>query len=165
MRMRHIVICGLPRSTIFSQMISPTTWFSNKKVPDHKCVLVYLKILSETLLILRRFERDKINSFCPMPPHVHIEFVVPPPGCGRSVSDFWGWGVHRARLRCLDDVNDDDMCERGVPGGALNLKFYKLPRPWSLWGSSPARENSHGRTVNRTRHLMFSSQKLWPPSH
>jgi hypothetical protein len=50
-----------------------------------------------------------------MPPHVHIDFVVPPPGCGRSVT------VNRARLRCPDDVNDD-MCERGVPGGALNLR-------------------------------------------
>jgi hypothetical protein len=47
----------------------------------------------------------------------------------------------------------------------LKPKFYKLPRPWSLWGSSPARENSQGRTWNRTRDLMVSSQKLWPPSH
>jgi hypothetical protein len=23
-----------------------------------------------------------------LPPHVHIDFVVPPPGCGRSVTDF-----------------------------------------------------------------------------
>jgi hypothetical protein len=58
--------------------------------------------------------------YFPMPPHVHIDFVVPPPGCGRSVTDMLGWGPHRARLRCPDDVNDD-MCERGVPGGALNL--------------------------------------------
>jgi hypothetical protein len=47
----------------------------------------------------------------------------------------------------------------------LKPKFCKLPRPWSLWGSSPARENSHGRTGKRTRELMVSSQKLWPPSH
>jgi hypothetical protein len=38
-------------------------------------------------------------------------------------------------------------------------KVYKLPRPWSLWGSFLARENSHGRTWNRTRDL------LWLPSH
>jgi hypothetical protein len=36
--------------------------------------------------------------FPPMPPHVHTDFVVPPPGCGRSVT------------------------ERGLPGGALKLK-------------------------------------------
>jgi hypothetical protein len=58
-----------------------------------------------------------------MPPHVHIDFVVPPPGCGRSVTDFWVWGAHRARLRCPDDV----MCEHGVPGGALNLSSTSYP--------------------------------------
>jgi hypothetical protein len=47
----------------------------------------------------------------------------------------------------------------------LKPKFYRLPRPWSLWGSSPARENSHCRTGNRTRDLMTSSQNFWPPSH
>jgi hypothetical protein len=40
--------------------------------------------------------------------------MVPPPVCGR------GWGAHRARLRCPDDVSDD-MYKSGVPGGALNL--------------------------------------------
>jgi hypothetical protein len=44
----------------------------------------------------------------------------PPPGCGQGATDVWGWGAHRAQLRCPDDVSDD-MCERGVPGGALNL--------------------------------------------
>jgi hypothetical protein len=62
-----------------------------------------------------------------MPPHVHIDFVVPPPGCGRCVTDFSGWGAHRARLRCPDDVSDDDMCERGVPAGALNQSSTSYP--------------------------------------
>jgi hypothetical protein len=44
-------------------------------------------------------------------------------------------------------------------------KFYKLPTSWSLWGTSPASENSHGRIGNRTRDLMVSGRKLWPPSH
>jgi hypothetical protein len=47
----------------------------------------------------------------------------------------------------------------------LKPKFYKLHRSWSLWGFSPAKENSHGRTGNRTRGLIICSQKLWPPSH
>jgi hypothetical protein len=64
--------------------------------------------------------------FFPKPPHVHIDFVVSPPGCGRSVTDFWGWGAHRAQLRCPDDVSDD-MCEREVPGGALNLSSTSYP--------------------------------------
>jgi hypothetical protein len=44
----------------------------------------------------------------------------PPFDYGWSVTDFWDWGAHRAQLRCPDDVNDD-VCERGVPGGALSL--------------------------------------------
>jgi hypothetical protein len=32
-----------------------------------------------------------------------------------------------ARLRCPDDVSDDDTCERGVPGGALNLRSTSYP--------------------------------------
>jgi hypothetical protein len=55
--------------------------------------------------------------------------------------------------------------EYEVPGGALNLNYTKLPRPWSPRGSSPSRKNPHGRTGNRTRELMISSQKLWPLDH
>jgi hypothetical protein len=32
-----------------------------------------------------------------------------------------------ARLRCPEDVSDDDMCERGVPGGALQLNSTSYP--------------------------------------
>jgi hypothetical protein len=56
------------------------------------------------------------------------------------------------------------MYERGVPGGALNLNSTGYQHQ-SLWGSSPARENSHSRTGNRTWDLMASKQKFWPPSH
>jgi hypothetical protein len=55
--------------------------------------------------------------------------------------------------------------EYEVPGGTLNLNSPKLPRPWSPGGSSPSRKNPHGRTGNRTRDLMISSQKLWPLDH
>jgi hypothetical protein len=47
-----------------------------------------------------------------------------------------------------------------IPGGALNLRSTKLPRPWSPWESSPSRKNLQGRTRNRTRDLMISSQTL-----
>jgi hypothetical protein len=46
--------------------------------------------------------------------------------------------------------------ERGVPG-SLKPKFYRLPRPWRLWGSSPTRENSHGLNGNRTQASVRSS--------
>jgi hypothetical protein len=49
----------------------------------------------------------------------------PPPGCGRSVTDFWGWGAHRAQLRCPDYVSD--MYGRGVPGRVLNLGSTSYP--------------------------------------
>ena len=32
-------------------------------------------------------------------------------------------------------------------------------------GILPFRENSHGKTGNRTRDLMISSQRLWPLDH
>jgi hypothetical protein len=55
--------------------------------------------------------------------------------------------------------------EYEIPGGALDLSFTKLPRPWSPWEASPSRTNFHGRTGNRTRYLIISSQKLWPLDH
>jgi hypothetical protein len=36
-----------------------------------------------------------------------MDFVVSPPGCDRSVTDFLGWDAHEARLRCPDDVDGD----------------------------------------------------------
>jgi hypothetical protein len=62
----------------------------------------------------------------PMSPHVHLEFVAPRPGGGRCVTDVGGWGAHRAQLRCPDDVSGD-MCERGVPGRALNPSSTSYP--------------------------------------
>jgi hypothetical protein len=61
-----------------------------------------------------------------MPPQVHIDFVVPPPGCGRCVTEFWGRVAHRARLRCPDVVSDD-MYERTAPEGTLKLNSTGYP--------------------------------------
>ena len=41
-------------------------------------------------------------------PHMSLtDFVVFPPGHGRSVTTFSGWDAHEARLRCPDDVSGD----------------------------------------------------------
>jgi hypothetical protein len=88
-----------------------------------------------------------------------IDYAVSHPGCGRSVTDFLGWGAHKAQLRC--PMRWMVIYEYEVPGGALNLSSTELPRPWSPWGSSLYRKNLHGRTGNRTRDLIISSQKLW----
>ena len=68
-----------------------------------------------------------------------VDFVVIPPGHGRSVTDFWGWDAHEAQLRCPNDVSvliQEDV----VPGGTLNLKSINQPRPWSPRESSPSRK-------------------------
>ena len=52
-----------------------------------------------------------------------VDFVVLPPGHGRSVTDFWGWDAYEVQLRCPDGVwvvIEDDV----VPGGGLKPKFY-----------------------------------------
>jgi len=51
-----------------------------------------------------------------------VDFVVLPPGHGSSVTDFWGWDVHDAQLRCPDDVSGDlGGCSARR---ALKPKFY-----------------------------------------
>jgi hypothetical protein len=45
--------------------------------------------------------------FTPMPPHVRHGLRGLPPGCGRSVTDFWGWDTHEVQLRCPNEVDGD----------------------------------------------------------
>jgi len=42
-----------------------------------------------------------------MPPHVFVDFVVFPPGHGRSVTNFWCRDAHEAQLRFPVDVSGD----------------------------------------------------------
>jgi len=60
MRMRHIFVYGLPRSTVFFSALSLTRQdFREKKLLNTKCVFWFsLKLLSETFPILRRNDRD-----------------------------------------------------------------------------------------------------------
>jgi hypothetical protein len=49
----------------------------------------------------------KLKISFSMPPHVLYGLRGPPPGCGRNVSDFWGWDALEAQLRCPDEVDCD----------------------------------------------------------
>ena len=101
--------------------------------------------------------------FLLIPPHVLVDFVVLPPGQGRSVTDFWGWDAHEAQLRCPDDVSGDiGGCSARR---ALKPKFYQPTLTMVTAGILPFRETSHGSAGNRTRDLMISSQRLWPLDH
>jgi len=102
--------------------------------------------------------------FCPMPPsHFLVDFVVLPPGHGRSVTDFWVLDAHVAQLRCPDDVSGDiGVCSART---ALKPKFYQPTQTMVTAGILSFRENSHGRAGNRTRDLVISSQRLWPLDH
>jgi hypothetical protein len=51
-----------------------------------------------------------------------MDFVVSPPGWGRSVTDFWGWDAHEAQLRCPDEVDGDIWIWSA--GRGLKHKFY-----------------------------------------
>jgi hypothetical protein len=131
-----------------------------------KCVLCYVGTHISRTRIFSVFPNiiTNLNICFPMPQPVHRDFVVPASGCGRSVTDFWGRGAHRAQVMLLR------LCEwwyvwTWSTRRGLKPKFYRLPRRWSLWGSSPTREIFRGRTLNRTQDLMASSQKLWQPSH
>ena len=98
-----------------------------------------------------------------MPPHVLMNFRGLPPGCGDSVADFWGWDAREARLRCPDDVSGD-MQEDEIPGGAWSLNLLTT-QTMVTTGIFPCKENSHGRTGNRTLDLTVSSQRPWPLDH
>ena len=83
-----------------------------------------------------------------------------PPGCGDSVTDFWGWDAHEVQLRCPDDVSGY-MQEDEIQGGAFSLNLLTT-QTMVTRESVPSRKHSHGRTGNRNRDLMISSQTPWP---
>jgi len=62
-RMRHIVICGLTRSTIFFPHYLINGTIFGKKLLNTKCVFWFsVQLLFEIFLILRTTERDMIKS-------------------------------------------------------------------------------------------------------
>jgi hypothetical protein len=57
-----------------------------------------------------------------MPPHAPYGLRGLPPGCGRNVTDLWGWDAHEAQLRCPDEVDGDIWIWNTRRG--LKPKFY-----------------------------------------
>ena len=69
MRMRSIilsVICGLPRFyKTFSHYLTNSTVLKKKIYMKHKMCVFFLQLVSETFLVLRRFEQGMIkNVYC-----------------------------------------------------------------------------------------------------
>ena len=61
MRMRHIVPWSVRACNIFPHYLTNGTVFEKKTVIEQIiCVLIFLQVLSETFLILRRIEGDEI---------------------------------------------------------------------------------------------------------
>jgi hypothetical protein len=66
--------------------------------------------MDRSLKIWRNIKQSQEGKVFFLIQHHHMSlmyFVVSPPGCGRSVTDFWGWDAHQARLRCPDDADGD----------------------------------------------------------
>jgi hypothetical protein len=76
---------------------------------DHINLLRVLMPIQACLLECVQEKRNKIVAFILSQFHHMslIDSVVSPPGCRRSVTDFRGWDVHEAQLRCPDEVDGD----------------------------------------------------------
>jgi hypothetical protein len=62
MRMRHIVVCDLPGSTILSTLSHKRQDFREKKINKHEMCVSIFSTFFGTFLILRT-ERDTIKNF------------------------------------------------------------------------------------------------------
>ena len=63
-RMRHIVIYGLPGSTLFFTLSHKRHDFFKKVIVYNLCVFILSAIFSATFIILSRIERDMIKNVC-----------------------------------------------------------------------------------------------------
>ena len=63
MRMNHIFICGLLRSTIFVHLISQKATFSKITYLTQNMFLVPLQIFSQTFFIVSGIERDMTKMY------------------------------------------------------------------------------------------------------
>jgi len=80
------------------------------------------------------------------------DFVVFPPRHGRSVTDFWVWDAHEARLRCPDDVSGDI-------GGCSARRALNLLVPELLVFYSSTITMTHGRINISIQCYLFAYSK------
>jgi hypothetical protein len=127
-------MCVLSFSTTFGSNIS----HSKKKLARYEYIYFFLQCHHMSLM----------------------DFVVSPPGCGRSVTDFWGLDAHEAQLRCPDEVNGDHDYE--VPGWVLAEVLPNYP-DHGHHGNLPF----HGKISMAEPGIDFiiSNQKIWPVDH
>jgi hypothetical protein len=69
-----------------------------------------------------------------------MDFVVSPPSCGRSVTDFWGWDAHEAQLRCPDEVDGGIWIWSTRKG--LKPNFYYATQTMATMEIFPFKEKS-----------------------
>jgi hypothetical protein len=85
-------------------------WRKSRLDFGYRYIYIYYYLLietSSTLLYWRKILESGLFFLIQCHHMSVMDFVVSPPGCGRSVTDFWGWDVHEARLRCPDEVVGD----------------------------------------------------------
>jgi len=91
---------------------SPTYFWTTRSHTNYKAWTCHLHSLSYNL-----------GFFFIQCPHMSFtDFVVFPPGHGRSVTDSWVWDTHEERLCCPDDVSGD--IGRCSARRTLKPKFY-----------------------------------------
>jgi hypothetical protein len=69
-----------------------------------------------------------------------MDFVVSPPGCGQSVTDFWGSVAREVKLLCPDEVDGDVWIWSTKRG--LKPKFYWTTQTLVIMGIFPFKEKS-----------------------
>jgi len=72
MRVGHIVICGMPGSTMFSHVIPQTARFSENVIEHKVCFSFSPQLMPATFLILRRTERDMIKKVF----GIHVQYPL-----------------------------------------------------------------------------------------
>ena len=118
MLMCHIVICGLPHSTIFFQIISLST----------KCIFWFpLQILSEIFFILRRIEWDMIT----MSSGFHVQ-------CPLQLSDFnetWIFSTYfrkkHSNIKFHENPSSESRVQCGQTDGQTWRSYRNLSPSWA----------------------------------